>query len=456
MTNRILLVLLTASLTSLLHAGEWKQLFNGKDLSGWERVNGTAPYAVENGAIVGVTKVGTPNSFLATTETYGDFILELEFKQVGESNSGVQFRSLSTPKYRDGRVHGYQCEIDPSDRAWTAGIYDEARRGWLYPVNLNPDAHSLYQFGMWNHLRIEAIGNSLRTWLNGRPVAHVIDDMTSEGFIALQVHSIKNEEDAGQRIYWRNIRIQTEDLTPAPADDIFVRNLIPNHLSEVEQEAGWELLFDGKTTKGWRGVHLEHFPKTKPGWKVENGELIIEESGGGESQKAGDIVTIDEYSAFELQLEFWMSKGANSGIKYFITEGYGMQGKGSAIGLEYQILDDFLHPDGKMGAAGNRTLASLYDMFPSSKEVGGRTVPRAPEEWHHARLIVFPDNTVQHWLNGYLVLEYQRGSPIFMAAVERSKYEQWEGFGVWPQGHLLLQDHGNEVHFRSIKVRKLK
>ncbi|MEX0329832.1 MAG: DUF1080 domain-containing protein [Puniceicoccaceae bacterium] len=449
----IYLTTLLAAVTSLT-AGEWKMLFNGETLDGWEVLNGTAPYSVIGDSIVGVTRHGTRNTFLATKETYGDFILELDFKQDEASNSGVQFRSLSKKDYQDGRVHGYQSEIDPSPRKWTAGIYEEGRRGWLYPVTLNPEAKDLYQHGKWNHLRIEAIGHSLRTFLNGVPVAHVIDDMIPEGFIALQVHSVRNPEESGKRTYWKNIRIQTEDLTPSPVDmDLYIRNLIPNHLSEAEKQQGWRLLWDGETTEGWRGAGKESFPED--GWSIEDGCLVVHESGGGEARHGGDIVTMDEFSAFEFQVDFWLSKGANSGIKYFITEGYNVKGA-SSIGLEYQLLDDERHPDAKLGVAGNRTLASLYDLYPSYKTVIGRTVPRPIEKWGHARLIVHPDNRVEHWLEGYPVLEYDRGSPILLAAIARSKYVDWEGFGVWPQGHLLLQDHGNLVKFRSIKVRELK
>lgn len=447
------IALVSVATASMLHAGPWEPLFNGKDLSGWRQINGTAPYAIVEGAIVGTTVAGSPNSFLATEKTFGDFILELEIRQdVAPTNSGIQFRSLSDPSVNNGRVHGYQFEVDPSPRAWTGGIYDEGRRGWLYPGSLNPSARDLYQFGRWNRVRIEAIGHSLRTWVNGIPVAHVIDDLTQKGFIALQVHSINDAAHAGRRISWRNIRIQTTELTPSQTDDIFVRNVIPNHVSAVEQAQGWRSAWDGKTTKGWRGARKNAFPEN--GWKIENGELVVLAAGGAESKNGGDIVTEEEFPAFELQLEFKLTPGANSGIKYFVVEDLTPIG-GSAIGLEYQLLDDDKHPDAKEGAAGNRTLASLYDLIPRSQLPGGLAIMPRVGEWQHARIVARSNQEVEHWLNGIKVVEYVRGSPAFRAMVARSKYDKLPAFGEAARGRILLQDHGDEVHFRSIKIRPL-
>ena len=427
----------------------WKQLFNGKDLTGWKQINGTAKYRVEDGAVVGTTVTDSPNSFLAADQEYGDYILEFEVMLDNDINSGVQFRSISDPAVMDGRVHGYQFELDPSDRKWTGGIYEEARRGWLYPLSLNPDAQSAFKKGEWNKARIEAIGNSIKTWINDVPVAAVVDDLTPKGLIALQVHSIGKPEDAGKEIRWRNIRIKTTELSHRDGHDAFVVNLVPNTLTEQEKAQGWSLLWDGKTTEGWRGAYKDKFPEG--GWKIQDGELQVLESGGGESVNGGDIVTEKEYDAFDLQLQFKLTEGANSGIKYFVTEKEKVE-NASAIGLEYQLLDDEKHPDAKMGRDGNRTIGSLYDLKTSEKN------PRFIKpigEWNHARLIVRPDNTVEHWLNGIKVLEYTRGSEEFRDLVAQSKYKIWPNFGEAEKGRILLQDHGNEVAFRSIKIKEL-
>ncbi len=450
--NRIKLftIVVLSLCVSLSHAQEkWVKLFNGKDLKGWKQLNGKALYEVKNGEIIGTTVFKEPNSFLATDVTYGDFILELEYKLDADMNSGIQFRSLSKPDYKDGRVHGYQMEIDPSPRAWSGGIYDEARRDWLYTLDYNPAAKSAFKKGEWNKSRIECIGSVIRIWLNGVPTANLVDDLTAEGFIALQVHSIGKAEDAGKTIRWRNIRIQTKDLKPSPPDDIFVVNLIPNVLSEQEKKNGLTLLWDGKTAAGWRGAYKDKFPDK--GWEIKDGTLSVVKSTGAESQNGGDIISEKQFGAFDLQFEFKLTEGANSGVKYFVTANEG--NKGSAIGLEYQILDDEKHPDAKLGAANNRTQGSLYDLIPSLQIKRGQ---RPIGQWNFGRIVVYPDNRVEHWLNGYKVVEYQRGTPIYNVLVARSKYEKWENFGMAEKGHILLQDHGDNVSFRSIKIKELK
>lgn len=459
-------IILLALLVPASVAQDWQTLVNGSDLSNWRQLGGDATYEAVDGEVIGTTVANTPNTFLATNNVYGDFVLSVELKVDPEINSGIQIRSESHAEYLNGRVHGYQVEIDPSPRSWSGGIYDEARRGWLYPLSVNEDCRAAFNRDGWNHYYIEAIGPSIRTWVNDVPCAALYDAMTQEGFIALQVHSVGSQSMAGKKVHWRNIRLATEDIDFRPWTDTYVINLVPNTLSGQEKAQGFELLFDGVSTSGWRGAGKDAFPEK--GWQVADGILMVEASGGAEAAFGGDIVTVDEYATFELSLDFKLTEGANSGIKYFITESYGSDA--SAIGLEYQLLDDERHPDATQGAAGNRTLGSLYDLIPADE---AKTVHK-PGEWNRARLIVagtrveervmgsrMEQNTfvgahVEHWLNDRKVLEYERGTPVFDALVARSKYVVWDGFGHWPQGHILLQDHGDEVHFRSIKIRRIE
>jgi hypothetical protein len=200
----------------------WRPLFDGKTLDGWKQRGGAARYRVENGEIVGASVPKTGNSFLCTTRDYGDFILELEFKVDPKLNSGVQIRSQCFDKPTEfmqegkkhtippGRVHGYQVEIDPLERAWSGGIYDEGRRAWLNDLKNNDAARRAFRQNEWNKFRVECRGDSIKTWINGVPAADLKDNMTPKGFIALQVHGVGDSTDP-REVRWRDIRIQEID-----------------------------------------------------------------------------------------------------------------------------------------------------------------------------------------------------------------------------------------------------
>jgi len=225
------ILMLGASWVIASEKAKWQDLFDGKSLNGWEQLNGTAKYEVKDGMIVGTAVLGSTNSFLCTKKNYGDFIIELDFKVDEGLNSGIQIRSQSLEEYKDSCVHGYQVEIDPAQkelysgsppnlrangevvppdtepRCWTGGFYDEGgRRGWLNDLTRNEAARKAFKPGEWNHFRVEALGDSIRTRLNGVPAGSIVDSITPNGFIALQVHA--TEEKKPMQVWWKNIRIQ--------------------------------------------------------------------------------------------------------------------------------------------------------------------------------------------------------------------------------------------------------
>lgn len=207
------------------------------------------------------------------------------------------------------------------------------------------------------------------------------------------------------------------------------------------------MLWDGFSTKGWKGAFRTDFPEK--GWRIENGELIVLKNDGGESTNGGDIITLEYYDNFELKVDFKLTSGANSGIKYFVDPEY-LVPKGSAKGLEFQLLDDDKHPDAKLGRDGNRTVGSLYDLIaaPTNKPI------KPIGEWNTA-YIISKNKKVEHWLNGVKLLEYERGSEEFNKLIQISKYKDIPNFGLKSKGPILLQDHGDEVHFKNIKIKIL-
>lgn len=214
-------VLLSAGVFPAAEDDGFKSIFDGKTLTGWVQQGGKAIYKVENGEVVGTAVPDTPNSFLCTRKHYGDFVLELEFKVDSSLNSGVQIRSHvyekdttieirgKKRKKKAGTVYGYQVEIDPSERAYSGGVYDEARRGWLNDLGNNEAARKAFRQGEWNKFRIVCKGESIKTWLNGVPAADLKDSMTPRGFIALQVHGVgKHKDRVGKQVRWRKIRLK--------------------------------------------------------------------------------------------------------------------------------------------------------------------------------------------------------------------------------------------------------
>jgi Domain of Unknown Function (DUF1080) len=217
---------------------------------------------------------------------------------------------------------------------------------------------------------------------------------------------------------------------------------VKGQLAKSGKDGPWQSLFDGKTLNSWRGFHQDKPPE---GWSVEDG--CIKKASG---RSGGDLISTGQFSNFELQLEYKISKGGNSGIKYLISESLPPTGR-SGVSFEYQVLDDESHPDAKNGVAGNRTSGALYDLIPP-----GKVKKLKPAGEFNLVKIVVKGNHIEHWLNGVKVVEFNRSTPEFKTLIAQSKYKSIKGFGEAAQGHVLLQDHGDEVWYRNIKIRELK
>ena len=240
--------------------------------------------------------------------------------------------------------------------------------------------------------------------------------------------------------------------TPSPAE--------PNELTAAELNAGWELLFDGRTLTGWRGVGYDTVPTAH--WLVVNGAIMkiaskdVPRVADGRPLVGGDLMTVDSFANFELMFEWKVTPGANSGVKYNVSEamsmaqgGAGTQGgpTHSALGFEYQVLDDDRHEDAKIPS---HRAGALYDLVAPNDKKHLRPVG----EWNQSR-IVFRGNHGEHWLNGQKVVEFDLGTTRMDSLLAASKYKTIPGFGLKRTGHIVLQDHGDEVYYRSIKVRPL-
>ncbi len=381
--------------------GGFVPLFDGESLEGFEQINGSAVYEVVDGAILGTTTQGSPNSFLCTTRRFRDFELQFEVNLINpQLNSGVQIRSNSYAHDRGGRVHGYQVEISSNGHA--GFVYDEARRGWLSTDRSDPKARGAFRTGDWNHYRILCQGDRIRTWVNHVPVADVTDSMTAEGFIGLQVHGVRG--DPHWQVAWRNLWIR-----------------------EIEEDLGTPL-FDGESLKGWTG--------SGRGWHVDSeGNLSRGEEPGGY------LWTEESFGDFELRAEFRVSPGCNSGIFFRTDPGNPVQG-----GFEMQILDSH----GK-ASPGKHDSGSLYDVL--APRVNSM---RAAGEWNSCRIRAV-GSEVAIYLNGERVVEadlsqWTEGN----ANPDGSRNKFRTPLAELPlKGHIGLQDHGHPVSFRNLYLRRL-
>lgn len=378
------------------HDGDWIDLFDGETLDGWTQRNGTATYEVVDGAIVGTTAKGSPNSFLCSNEFYGDFELEFDVKLFdGQLNSGVQIRSHSIPTHKNGRVHGYQVEVSTNGHA--GFVYDEARRGWLSKDRDDPIRRAAFKNGEWNRYRVICCGPTIRTWINGVQIAHVVDDWSPTGFIGLQVHSVGG--DPKWRVGWKNLRIR--------------------HLGDG---GGFASLFNGKDLSGWK------VNENTSSARVEGGKLIVQ---GDRAHVFYDgPVYQHQFKNFELRALVQTKPNANSGV-YFHTA---FQDTGwPAKGYEVQVNN----------SQGDwRRTGGLYGIDDIKEP------PAKDDTWFLMTTRVEGKHITVH-IDGKPLIDY----------TEPEGVERPQGFAgrLIDRGTFALQAHdpGSEVWYKAIEVKPL-
>jgi hypothetical protein len=248
----------------------------------------------------------------------------------------------------------------------------------------------------------------------------------------------------------RAVRTWSLLLTIAAPAAAAPKPVAPNALTRAEKAAGWMLLFDGRTAQRWRGLRLETFPE---GWAAADGTIMrVRKQGEPGGRSAGDLITREQFDNFDFKVEWRLTQGGNSGIKYLLDTSHADKGfQGWGVGFEYQMIDDHNHPEIRDKKILKHATGALYDIL---EPLRAQVVLNKAGEWNETRILV-DGNHVEHWLNGRKVLEFERGSPALEAAIAQSKFKDRPGFGENARGHILLQDHTDGVWFRNIKLKRL-
>lgn len=442
MKKKLLALLLTSGLSGVIstQAGPWEVLFDGQKVQGlrgymkkdfpWDG------WKIEDGRLK--TIVGGERIDLVTEKKFRNYQFEVEWAVTPAGNSGIIYNVIEGPSAT--YFTGPEMQV-LDDSRHLDGRNPKTSAGSLYAMIAPNDRKSLNPVGEFNKAALKVYEGHVEHWLNGQKVVEydwrsdeIIDlienskfkewkktfMMYDTGHIAIQHH--------GEEVHYRNMRIRELDGTEA--DEVAHNILTPD-----ESADGWELLFDGSSMSNFRGWMKDALPEK--GWVIRDGCIVHLAGGGG-----GDIITKEKFEEFEFMWEWKVAPGANSGVKYFI-----MEERKATIGHEYQIIDDAKHLDALRG--GQYKTAAFYDVFPpQSKNL-------KPVGEFNLSMIRVKGSTAQHWLNGQKVLEYELGHPDTLAAVANSKFKKVDGFGYRHNGHILLQDHGDEVHFRNMKIRRL-
>ena len=407
-------------------------LFDGTDFSQWTHANknkNTIGWKIVDGEMRIVPRTGS----IITRRQFRDFRMHIEFnvplmpdaKGQGRGNSGVYIQR--------------RYELQILDSYGPKSGFDDC--GALYRTR-PPLVNVCKKPGQWQYYDIVF---TAAKWADGKKVKNARITALHNGVLIHDHFEFPNKTGAGQQegptagpilLQDHGNKVKFRNIWIVPLHEIAET---PNTLTDPEKADGWKLLFDGKTSKGWRSARADKFPEH--GWSIRDGMIIVNPGDGAESRRGGDIITLDLYSNFELKVDFKLTPKANSGLKYFVIPELLIQ-KGSALGIEYQIYDD-----AGRGISSNKSLASAYDLFAPK---GAR--PNPAGQWNTAR-IVSKDGKVQHWLNSRIVLEYNRLSDEFQQAKAKSKFKNIANFGTLEKGFILLQDHGNQTAYRNIKIK---
>lgn len=395
-------------------------LYNGENLDGWVKHGGNCTFEAAGDKIIGKVVKKEKSTYLCTErEDYTDFILTAELYWEVNSNSGVMIRGKLKGK-NNNTVYGPQVEMEGfQERGWSGAIYGQGAGGWFYPLWLDPhaEARKAIKEG-WNRVTVKYVGNAIKTWVNGVPAAHWVDENNEypEGYIGLQVHS----GPAGE-VHFRNVKILELDSTKTAQNTATKAPAAPAAVDGID-------LFESGDFSEW--TSWDGKPVSSK-WTIEDGVVYR----GG--MKPGDIITKKKFKNFDLSFEWKISEAGNSGVKY--------RSKGR-LGLEYQVLDDEKHGNGKNPLM---TAGSMYALLGAPEEKPLKNVG----EWNQGRIVV-KDNHVEHWLNGAMIITADLSSDTWMNQFKKSKYKKHEGFGQWA-GPILLQDHNDEVWYRNVIIKEL-
>ena len=422
--------------------GAWEILFDGTSTEHFRVFRGkdfpAESWKVESGTLQALGN--GPSKDIVSRKSWQNFELVFEWKVAEGANSGIMYRV--SEKFNQPWFTGPEFQI-LDDAKHGDGKRPITFAGSFYAL-VSPQGEKPRPVGQFNDSRIIVQGNRVEHWLNGHKIvaldldSYAVTQLIQQSKFSRMPRFAKEPSGVlcfqhhGDDVWFRNIKVRSLPPAdePAPAQR-------PNRLSQEQREAGWQNLFNGRDARHWRGFLKEEFPER--GWSIENETLIHAAGGGG-----GGIVTRKRYGQFDFRFEWRVAEGANSGVKYFILE----QERKQQIGHEYQILDDERHPDARRGTT--RQTAAFYDCLSAQNRV-----LRPVQEFNQSRILVLTDR-VEHWLNGVMVLQYELEGEELNAAIAKSKFRNVADFGKFHRARILLQDHGDEVAWRNLRIKNLE